>query len=86
MVTFTYELGKTNAKGYTPIYIRVCVDRPYKRIRFFSDAAPSDITKKGEIKNGVQKYLIDTVEINKILFLEFSEKCFLSKISSNISV
>ena len=51
MVTFTYELGKTNAKGYTPIYIRVCVDRQYKRIRFFSDAASSDITKKGEIKN-----------------------------------
>ena len=51
MVTFNYELGKTNSKGNTPIYIRICVDRQIKRIRFYADAAPGDLTSKGEIKN-----------------------------------
>lgn len=46
-----YEFGKVNAKGYTPIYILLSHNKKLKRIRFYVDAAPGDISAKGEIKN-----------------------------------
>ena len=51
MVTFKIEVGKTKRDGTHPIYIRICKDREFKRIRFFLDAGAKDVTANGEIKD-----------------------------------
>lgn len=63
MATLTIELGKLNSKGLRPVSFLICQQSKKKRIPTGITLSPSDINKKGKIKNGPKLYAIESKRI-----------------------
>ena len=83
MATVTIEIGKLNSKGLRPVTFLICHEAKKRRIPSGVYVSPSELTKKGRIKNSNK---LHALERKRISYTEKLETLFLNNIGAKLTI